>query len=244
MPNRILINIGNTHVQVADVVSGRPRLMAKYDTNAILHSGVLPCLENLRDFDATALCVVPKMQEILQKKYGGQILFLTKDDFPQLDFSLVDVSTLGMDRISNAAFAFSLNKGAVMVIDFGTCIISVVVNEKGQFLGGAICPGRMLMRQALAEHTAQLPLVPIIHDTPDAIGNNTKDAICAGIDNGIVGAVRELIAGARNELDSPCTFLATGGDAVYFLKRIPDLIPAPELMTLRGILCAVVDKKA
>ncbi len=238
MSNRILINIGNTHVQVANVVSGRPRLMATYDTNAILHSGVLPSLENLRDFEATALCVVPKMQEILQAKYGRHINFLTKDDFPQLDFSAVDASTLGMDRISNAACAFSLKQGAVMVIDFGTCINSVVVNENGKFLGGTICPGRMLMRQALAEHTAQLPLVPIIHDTPDAVGRNTKDAIFAGIDRGIVGAVRELIDGAKKELASPCTFLATGGDADYFLKRIPELSPAPELMTLRGIFCA------
>ena len=241
MNNQILINIGNTHIQVADVISGRPRLMVRYDTSAILLSGALPCLENRSDFQAYTLCVVPRLKEALSRRYGEKLHFLTRENFPQLDFSGVDASTIGMDRISNAAFAFSYTKSAVAVFDFGTCINSVVVDERGRFLGGAICPGRMLLRQALAEHTAQLPLLPFRHEKPNAIGTNTRDAIFAGVDGGILGSVRELISQTRSELGKPCPILATGGDADFFLRWLPEILtPAPELMTIKGILYATL----
>ena len=125
-----------------------------------------------------------------------------------------------------------------MVIDFGTCIHTVVVRGDGVFLGGAIMPGRTLQRKALATYTAQLPMLPLRDAPSPPVGANTLDAMAAGVDLGIVGAVRELLESTRRQLGGECLVLPTGGDAPFFLKALPELRPAPELLTLRGVALA------
>ena len=61
-------------------------------------------------------------------------------------------------------------------IDFGTAITFEVLEEDGNFTGGAILPGRQLMRHALHDHTALLPLVPLTESLdalPQKAGKNT-----------------------------------------------------------------------
>ena len=48
---------------------------------------------------------------------------------------------LGSDRIVNAVAAYELYGGPCIFIDFGTATTFGVVSERGEFLGGAICPG-------------------------------------------------------------------------------------------------------
>ena len=169
---------------------------------------------------------------------GEAIRFLSSEDFPQIDFSAVDTTTLGMDRIANAAAAFALAGGAVTVIDFGTCINTVVIDGNGRFLGGAILPGRMLLRKALATYTAQLPFLPLCNELPAAIGTNTLDAMAAGVDLGCIGTVRELMASTRKLVGGRCRFITAGGDAPYFLANLPELERGPDLLTLRGVSLA------
>ena len=97
-------------------------------------------------------------------------------------------------------------------------------------------PGRMLMRRALADHTAQLPLIPMQYNRPSPMGTNTHDAILAGIDLAAIGGIRTLIADMRSTLEAPhCTVFTTGGDARFFLDNLPELTPAPPFMTILGI---------
>lgn len=234
---KILINIGNTHVQVAVDTGDTPRLLERYDTAHIKVLGMLPILENMPvDWQASAVSVVPMLQRELSQRYGDKLKFLSVNDFPQLDFSQVDTSTLGMDRIANAAAAFALAKSAVIVIDFGTCINTVVVNAEGRFLGGAILPGRTLLRKSLSTYTAQLPFLPLRDKVPPPMGSNTLDAMAAGVDLGVIGTVRELLTATRRFLEpSKCTIMTAGGDAPFFLENLPELTEGPGLLTLRGV---------
>ena len=56
---------------------------------------------------------------------------------------------LGSDRIVNAVAAYELYGGPCIFIDFGTATTFGVVSERGEFLGGAICPGIKLASEAL-----------------------------------------------------------------------------------------------
>ncbi|HPY89251.1 MAG TPA: type III pantothenate kinase [Lentisphaeria bacterium] len=237
---RLLLNIGNTHIQVATLTGHGPELLVCYDTPDIRPLEMLPALESMTTpWDAWAVSVVPPVRLSLEQRYGRRIRFLTPKDFPQLDFSPVDTSTLGMDRIANAAAARSLTNSAVIVLDCGTAITTEALDSQGRFRGGAILPGRMLQRKTLAAYTAQLPLIPLGQDAPAALGCRTTEAIAAGIDRGIVGAVREIVAATRRELESAdCPVLVTGGDAPFFTRHLPELTPAPDLFTLRGIATA------
>ena len=164
--------------------------------------------------------------------------FLSRADF-RLDFSAVDASTMGMDRIANAFAAHHIAQSAVVVIDCGTCINTMAVTADGRVLGGAIMPGRMMLRKSLAAYTAQLPLLPMRSECPSPVGANTLDALAAGVDRGIIGSVRELLRSTQELLGSDCRFIAAGGDAPYFLSNIPELQPGPELLTIRGVAQAV-----
>ena len=237
-PAHLLLNIGNTHIQTALNEAGGPRLLDTCDTSHALVLGQIPFLEQMPTmWTGTAVCVVPQLRALLAKRYPA-LHFLTTSDYPQLDFTRVDASTLGMDRVANAAAALHIAGGAAMVIDFGTCIHTVVVQADGGFLGGAIMPGRILQRKALATYTAQLPLLPLRDEPASPIGSNTLDALAAGVDLGIVGAVRELLAATRRQLGGECLVLPTGGDAPFFLRALPELHPSPELLTLRGVALA------
>lgn len=241
MKKQILLNIGNTHIQVGMLDGGRVSLLERYDTADVKVLGCIPLLDNMPvEWQASAVSVVPLVRQALELRYAEKIHFLSHKDFAKLDFSLVDVSTLGMDRIANAAAAYESVRSAVAVIDFGTCINMVAVNERGQFLGGSIMPGRMLLRKSLSTYTAQLPFLPIRSELPPPIGTKTLDAIASGVDLGVIGAVKELMAATRMELNMPdCRFLSAGGDAPYFLEHIPELEKGQELLTLRGVAAAI-----
>ena len=63
---------------------------------------------------------------------------------------------LGSDRIANAVAAYELYGGPCITIDFGTATSFGAISAKGEFLGGAICPGLRLAADALTEHAAKL----------------------------------------------------------------------------------------
>ncbi len=231
------LNIGNTHTQVAENAANGLRLLSVYDTKSL--DATIPQLEESVGSKGYAVCVVPALKARLQERYHERLHFLSCGDFAMLDFSLVDTSTLGMDRIANAAAAFSLVKGPVIVVDCGTCVNTVIVDGAGRFLGGSISPGRSIMRRALNSYTAQLPLLELRDELPSPIGRNTREAMAAGTDLGSVGALHEILSRTTDILHEEYTIYATGGDAPYFLKSLPELLkPAPPLLTLQGVVCA------
>ena len=131
-----------------------------------------------------------------------------------LDFSKVDTSTLGADRIANAACLMYSYTLPAANFDCGTAITMEIVLDNGVFAGGAIMPGRKLMRTSLASGTAALPELPLNVPIMDAPGVNTLQALTLGIDRGAVGMVRELMlvaasAGAEK-------MVVSGGDADFF----------------------------
>lgn len=237
MNDVFFLNIGNTHTQVAAEIDGNLRLLAVYDTKSLY--GGIPLFEERLEWRGFSVCVVPEIKETLEAKYPGKIRFFACNDFPMLDFSMVDTSTLGLDRIANAAAAFSLAGGPAIVVDCGTCLNTVVVDGAGCFLGGAILPGRGIMRRALHDYTAQLPLLELRDELPCPIGRNTLDAMAAGTDLAGIGALRELLSRTQQQLHEKYAVFATGGDAPYFLRALPDVLdPAPPLLTLTGVKLA------
>ena len=237
MSGTFFLNIGNTHAQVATLANGKLKLLATHETCSL--DATIPQFEEYPDAHGIAVCVVPPLRERLQAQYPSRLRFLSWQDFKMLDFSLVDTSTLGLDRIANAAAAFSLAGGPAIVVDCGTCLNTVVVDGDGRFLGGAILPGRRMMRRALHEYTAQLPMLELRGNLPLPIGCNTLDAMAAGTDLAGVGALRELISRTQQQVQGKYKVFATGGDASYFLRALPEMLDAaPPLLTLLGVKLA------
>ncbi len=222
-----LLDIGNTFTRIAQWDGNRIRSLHRVLTADFSGTGTaLP---------QVAACVCPAVKARL---HNSGIRFISALDHDSgVDFSAVDRATLGADRVANAIALAELYELPGVVIDCGTAITMEIVDEKKRFLGGAIAPGRRLMRQALHCGTAQLPEAAMSDVIPERAGCNTADAIKFGVDRGCVGVIREFIAQA-NRMMPVKTVILTGGDAPYFAPEIPGAISADDTFTLTGIRIA------
>lgn len=142
---------------------------------------------------------------------------------------------LGSDRIVNAVAAYELYGGPCIFIDFGTATTFGVMSAKGEFLGGAICPGLKLAAEALVDRAAKLPRFELVK--PDTvIGRNTITNLQSGIVYGYVGQVTYLIKKMKQELGAPdAKVIATGGLALLVAGETDQIDVLDGLLTLKGL---------
>lgn len=142
---------------------------------------------------------------------------------------------LGSDRIANAVGAYTIYGGPCIVIDFGTATTFGVVSEKGEFVGGAICPGIKLSSEALVTSAAKLPRVELIKPE-SAIGRTTVTNMQAGIFYGYVGQVNHIVAKMKEELQKPqALVIATGGLSRLIATDTNTINVIDGLLTLKGL---------
>ena len=150
---------------------------------------------------------------------------------------------LGSDRIANAVAAYELYGGPCITIDFGTATSFGAISARGEFLGGAICPGLRLAADALTERTAKLPRFELVKPET-VIGRNTVANMQAGIVYGYIGQVNYIINRMKREMDVPgIKVIATGGLAVLVAGESKVIDVMDGLLTLKG-LCLIYKKNA
>ncbi len=148
--------------------------------------------------------------------------------------SYASPQTLGVDRIALATAAFYHNqRGNTLVIDAGTCITYDMVNDYGEYLGGAISPGVSMRYKALHSETAQLPLLQP-SEIIDFIGNSTETSMHSGVVNGVAQEVDGVIDQYRMRFKD-LTVILTGGEAHFFAKRLKNTIFANSKFLLEGL---------
>ena len=131
---------------------------------------------------------------------------------------------LGSDRIANAVAAYELYGGPCITIDFGTATSFGAISAKGEFLGGAICPGLKLAADALTENTAKLPRFELVKPE-NVIGRTTVANMQAGIVYGYIGQIKYLVNRMKKEMNMPdIKVIATGGLAVLVAGVLITLI--------------------
>jgi type III pantothenate kinase len=139
--------------------------------------------------------------------------------------------------VVSAAAAYAVVKDAVVVADFGTAVTIDLVDEKGTFLGGVICPGFEISAEALKKNTAQLPKVKVTRPkTP--YGKTTSQAISCGLYYSAVGVLEEVIRRYAEEIGRWPQTIITGA-AAELIKDDCDFIDSyvPNLV-VKGIALA------
>lgn len=128
---------------------------------------------------------------------------------------------LGSDRLCAAVGGYLRYRRNLIVLDFGTATTVNIVHYKEKiFLGGPILPGFGVILSALAEKTAQLPIVKL-HPRVNPITNNTHTAIRAGVFNLILGGLYQIIKEIRCQTKKHYQILATGGEANFWGRNCP-----------------------
>jgi len=124
---------------------------------------------------------------------------------------------VGADRIVNGIAAyeqFGRAAGcALVVVDFGTATTLDAISAKGEYLGGAICPGVTISADALFQRAARLPRIDV-RKPATVIGRTTVGAMESGLFWGYVGMVEGLVRRMSAELagdSGQVRCVATGG---------------------------------
>ena len=144
---------------------------------------------------------------------------------------------VGADRIVNSVAAYERHGRAaqrpLIVVDFGTATTFDAISARGEYLGGAICPGIQISADALFQRAARLPRVDV-RRPERLVGTTTVKSMQAGLFFGYVGLVEGIVRRMALELGG-ARCIATGGLAEIIASET-DLIEAvePEL-TLYGL---------
>jgi type III pantothenate kinase len=143
--------------------------------------------------------------------------------------------TLGYDRIAAAVGAYTIYPGrTVLVIDAGTAITYDIVTEGGEYLGGNISPGLDVRFKSLNKYTFRLPLLERPDGPPSLVGRSTREAIQAGVVNGILFEMDGFVD-VISQNHPNLQVVLTGGDAKYFEGKLKSSIFVDLNLNLIGL---------
>jgi len=143
---------------------------------------------------------------------------------------------VGADRIVNAVAGWERFHTAMVIVDFGTATTMDAVSAKGEYLGGAICPGVGISMDALFKNAAKLPRVDF-QKPAKVIGRNTVSSMQSGLFWGYVGLVDGIVERMVKEFDAApkVKVIATGGLARLVSGESRTIESVDEFLTLEGL---------
>jgi type III pantothenate kinase len=229
----LVIDVGNTRIKTAVfeqynmlelVVTDKKQIQKDVEVFSSKYRIETVFISSVGDFDV-------KMLKF--PKYVSIINLSSKYKFPFTNHYATPHS-LGVDRMVLAAGAvLQFPKKNRLVIDAGTCITYDYIDEKDNYLGGAISPGFKLRYESLHNYTAKLPLLNF-EEPKNSIGNSTDSAIHSGVVNGVINEIEGFISDFKKQ-NKNFTIILTGGDAVFLAKRLKSTIFANSNFLLESL---------
>ncbi len=169
--------------------------------------------------------LLPVMTAMSRKYFRIEPMIVTSEIRSGITVRYDNPKEVGADRLVNAAAAYKLYGGPLIIVDFGTATTFCAVTRNGDYLGGAISPGVKISAEALFQRASKLPRVELVKPEK-VIGSDTISAMQAGIIYGYAGLVDGIVERMKKELSEDAKVIATGG--------LAELI-APETKTIREI---------
>ena len=118
---------------------------------------------------------------------------------------------IGADRIVDAAGAYDLYGGPVLVLDFGTATTYDLVDATGSFVAGVTAPGIRISAKALWEDAAKLPKIEI-QKPASILAQDTISSMQAGLVYGQIGQTEYIVRNMAKESGyQNLKVVATGG---------------------------------
>ncbi len=188
--------------------------------------------------DIVIACVVPPLAPILQdmarKYFSCEPLVVGPGIKTGISILYRNPAEVGADRIVNSVAAFEKFGGPLIIVDFGTATTFDVVSKKGEYLGGAICPGIQISLEALFKHTAKLPRIDMVIPE-NVIGKSTVESIRSGAVYGFTGMIEALVRQIKSELGQNAHVVATGGIVDWIASKTTVIDTLDPFLTLEGL---------
>lgn len=179
--------------------------------------------------------LTPVLQSVSEKYFSGPPMVVTCALKTGLTIKYTRPEEVGADRIVNAAAAFHLYGGPIVIVDLGTATTFCVVTEKGEYLGGAIAPGMALSADALFHRTAKLPKIELAK--PESIiGRDTATSMQSGVFFGYIGLINEIVDRILKDIGNEVRVVATGGLAGLIAPECRSISMILPTLTLEGLM--------
>lgn len=196
-------------------------------------------IDNINDIIISS--VVPNIMdifpEICEKYFNIKPIIIGPGVKTGMNILYDNPKEVGADRIVNGVAAFEKYGGPLIAVDLGTAITFDVINQKGDYLGGAICPGVKISADALFQRASKLPKVEILKPEK-IIGKNTVNSMQAGLFYGYVGMIDYIIENTIKEMNfsvEDVKVIATGGYSRLFLNESKYIQKIDQMLTLDGL---------
>jgi type III pantothenate kinase len=177
-------------------------LLAKHDIrlehiNEVAVSNVVPSLQVL-------------LENLVKKYFRVEPFFVSTKNILNMTVKIDNPDELGADLIAAAVAAIEKYGTPCIILDLGTATTLTVVNEKSEFVGGAIAPGLSVSCEALYNCAPHLPRIKM-ESPPSIIGTNTIHCMQAGMFSGYAHMIEGLVGAIRKEIGEKTKVVATGG---------------------------------
>ena len=253
--NIIAVDIGNTNITIGLFLKGKDEFIKSVPGKSqekladLLKSawGKIPIAKSSKEKKRDGVIVVSSVKadwtelvrQIVEETLGEKIYIIGKDIPLPMDLAVDEPDKIGTDRVVAAAAAYAVVEDAVVVADFGTAVTIDLVDEKGIFLGGVICPGFEISAEALKQNTVQLPMVKVTRPkTP--YGKTTNQAINCGLYYSAVATLQEVIRRYAEKIGRWPHTVLTGSDAKiikddceFIESYVPNLVVKGIALTYR-----------
>lgn len=245
----LTIDIGNTHITIGvfdgEEIAATFRMMTKKPRTSDEY-GMTMCglLERngvgaAQITDVVIASVVPNVMYSLRstcvRYFGVEPLVVEAGIRTGIRVAVKNPRAVGADRIVDAAAAYSIYGGPVIVADFGTATTYDYIDRTGTYLSGVTAPGVHSSAEALWSLTAKLPEFEIVK--PDSIlAQDTITSMQAGVFYGQIGATEYILNHMKEEIgESDIKVVATGGLGRLIAAQTDTIDIYDSMLTLKGM---------
>lgn len=233
----LLVDISNSFTKLAFSSRRKAGRASRIPTRDLTAAAVQRLVAEQEVGALVVSSVVPAKNASIRKAAGSApVLFIDAKCELGVGVDYPKASTIGADRLANAAAVAHLYGYPAIVVDFGTAVTFDVVSADGNYIGGVIAPGLESMTSFLYQRTALLPKLTL-REPATAVGKTTRGAMMSGAVYGYRGLVREIIARISSEAfpKRRVRVVATGGYAELIAHRLPEIGAVHPGLTLEGL---------
>lgn len=228
----VCLDVGNTHIVIGIIEKDKIyTYRLSTDPNATIDELGIKFTEILKfhnkdenNYEFIVGSVVPKIdstiKKMCEKYFNCKPIFVEQGIKSGIKIRLDNPKELGADILIGAVASSTIYGGNILVIDIGTAMTMVYVNENKELLGGTIFPGIHTSFSHLMSKAAKLEEVSF-ERPKDIIGTDTKSCLQSGMIYGYISLIEGLIERYKKRLGD-FKVVITGGESMLLKDLFKD----------------------